>query len=190
MAEKGSIKRVTNNFNMVCHYGPDSIKVFQKWKEEQIENGVPMIFDRRNDIYCVGPTFDYEMYYNYLMYLNANRSDWHGNGYFDMGMVPYMMWPSFMSSRAESSEVLEQMRNIARQFGINLVQVPSISFLKTSYSMNGLDYWIFREDLFKLCKCLEQISPAYKFDINSPEEATLSKFVYPLAQIAKQHRRS
>lgn len=180
-----NIKRVTHNFKRLIDYDGDAIKDFQKWKEEAIQKGARVIWDRRNNIYCVNPTMDYEMYFNYLNYLNECYSEWTNYGYLDMGMVPYMMWPSFM----DSSPVLEQMRQVARQAGVNIHKVPSVSLLKQSYVSNGTDYWIFKEDLFKLAKFMEKASPVYSFGFSNPDEATLSKFIQPLASISAANRR-
>lgn len=180
----GSVKRVTHNFNRLMNFDGSAVQEFGKWRDEQIEKGARIAFDRRNHIYCVNPTMDYEMYYNYLNYLNESYNEWMNYGYFDMGMVPYMMWPSFM----ESSPALEQMRRVARQAAIDLVPVPSVSLLKPSYISNGVDYWIFREDLFKLSKFMESRSQSYNFGFNSPDEVSLSKFLKPLADISRAAR--
>jgi hypothetical protein len=153
---------------------------FNKWKSDMIDKGAKVIFDRRNNIYCVAPTMDYEMYYNYVMYLNSYHNEWVNTGYFDAGMVPYIMWPSFM----DASQVMEHMRKLTRTIGIDLVSVPSVSFLKSTYISNAQDYWIFRDDLYKLMMIMEKSSPDYRFNVSGPDDATLSKFLKPLADIS------
>lgn len=177
-------KRITANFNRLMTFSHDDIQEFNKWKNDMIEKGAKVIFDRRNNIYCVAPTMDYEMYYNYIMYLNSCHDEWVNTGYLDAGMVPYIMWPSFM----DASPVMEQMRNLTRQIGINLISVPSVSYLKPTYISNGQDYWIFREDLYNLMMVMQKASPEYRFDVKGPEDATLSKFLKPLADICVKAR--
>ena len=178
-------KRVTMNFKRYKVFGTEQDKEFNAWKEECKANNIPVVYDRRNNIYCVNPSMDYEMYYNYCVYLNESYSDWIHYGYFDMGMVPYLMWPSFM----DSSPVLEQMRKIVRTIGVDLVKVPAVSFLKTAYASNGQDYWIFREDLKALCEALNELDPQqYPYKFSSVNEVNLSAFLKPLAEISAQHR--
>lgn len=180
-----SDKRITNNFKRLMTFDGSQVKEFEKWKNEQKERGAEIKFDKRNNIYCVGPTMDFEMYYNYVMYLNESYNDWLSYGYFDMGMVPYLMWPSFM----DASPALEQMRKIARTVGVELIKVPSVSFLKHSYVSNGTDYWIFRDDLYTLCNFMNQADPAaYPYSLAGPDDACLSKFLEPLAQISRLQR--
>jgi hypothetical protein len=177
-------KRITANFKDVRVFDQDSLQEFNKWKNDMIAKGAKVIFDRRNNIYCIAPTMDYEMYYNYVMYLNAYHNEWVNVGYFDAGMVPYMMWPSFM----DASPVMEQMRKLTRTLGIDLISVPSVALLKPTYIANGQDYWIFREDLYNLMKVMEKSSPEYRFDVSRPEDATLSKFLKPLAELSVRAR--
>lgn len=175
-------KRVTINFMRHKLFKTEQDKEFAAWRDEMVKNGAQVIYDRRNGIYCVAPTMDYEMYYNYCVYLNENYNSWVNYGYFDMGMIPYLMWPSFM----DSSTVMEQMRKIVRAVGIDLIKVPSVSFLKNAYSASGVDYWIFREDLFQLCEALRQADASvYPYSFSSPDEVTLSGFLKPLAELSK-----
>lgn len=178
MSDMANVKRVTINFKNPRVYGMDD-NSFNDWKRQMTEQNATVIYDRRNNIYCVSPTMDYEMYYNYISYLNQVRGDWCRNGYLDAGMVPYIMWPSFM----DNSIVLEQMRNVVRALGIDIITVPAVTYLKQNYVSTGRDYWIFKDDLYKLMKSMEQTSPVYKFDCNSADDATLSKFLKPLADM-------
>lgn len=180
-----SDKRVTNNFQRLMTFTGDQVKEFEKWKNEQKELGYKVQFDKRNNIWCVGPTMDFEMYYNYVMYLNSCYNEWLSYGYFDMGMVPYLMWPSFM----DASPALEQMRNVARVVGVELIKVPSVSLLKNSYVSNGTDYWIFRDDLYQLCQYMSMVDSAtYSYNMSGPDDACLSKFLEPLAGISIKMR--
>lgn len=178
-------KRITNNFQRVRVFGAEQDKEFNVWKEEVKSKGIPVAYDKRNNIYCVAPTMDYEMYYNYCNYLNESYSEWLHYGFFDMGMVPYIMWPSFM----DQSTVLEDMRNVARTVGVDLIKVPAVSLLKPSYSSVGTDYWIFREDLMTLCNYLKQVdSSLYSYNVQNINQATLSEFLRPLAEISRNSR--
>ena len=182
---KNITRRTTNNFVMLRDYNGSEADAFKVWKDKMITDKIPVAYDRRNNIYCVAPSMDFEMYYNYLQYLNSCSKDWLSYGYLDMGMVPYLMWPSFL----EDSGVLEHMKAIAMLANVNLVPVPSVSFLKPSYVSNGTDYWIFREDLVKLARFMEEKSPVYKFPaITGPDTATLTNFIKPLADYAKSLR--
>ena len=175
-------KRVTNNFQRLMYDDGTFLKDWNRWRDEQEKKGHKFIYDRRNNIYCMDPTMDYEMYYNYLMYLNSSYTEWRTYGYLDMGMVPYMMWPSFM----DSSIVLEHMRGIARKIGITLIPVPGVSFLKDSYITNGTDYWVFREDLLKLARALEAARPNFvNFGFKSEADVCTSRFVEELSRISK-----
>lgn len=182
--KKEYTRRVTNNFKRLRNYDSSELQSFNSWKAEMINNNVPVVFDKRNNIYCVAPTMDFEMYYNYLQYLNESYNEWLSYGYFDMGMVPYIMWPSFIGN----ATVVDEMRNVAKMANVTLIDVPSVSVLKPSYTSYGTDYWIFREDLYKIAKYMESVSPIYKFGIAGPEDATLSKFIKPLADIAVKLR--
>lgn len=180
-------RRVTMNFKRFKVFGNEQDKEFAAWKEEAKKNNMNVAYDRRNNIYCVNPTMDYEMYYNYCNYLNESYMEWLHYGYFDMGMVPYLMWPSFM----DQSAVLEQMRSVTRTVGIELVKVPAVSFLKSAYASNGTDYWIFREDLLALCWALNEVDPVlYPYNFGSPEQVTLTGFLKPLMDISINSRRA
>lgn len=176
------VKRVTHNFKRLMNDDGTFLKDWSRWRDSKEKEGHKFVYDRRNDIYCMDPTMDYEMYYNYLMYLNSSYNEWRTYGYLDMGMVPYMMWPSFM----DSSTVLEYMRGVARKVGITLIQVPGVSFLKDSYVANGTDYWVFREDLLKLAMALEKAQPALvNFGFNNEADISTSKFVEELSRISR-----
>lgn len=177
-------RRITSNFVKLISFDHEDLKGFNKWKSEMIEKGVKVLYDRRNNVFCVAPTMDYEMYYNYITYLNSCRDEWVNTGYLDAGMVPYMMWPSFM----DASPVMEQMRTLTRTIGINLISVPSVSYLKPTYIANGQDYWIFKDDLFKLMQVMESASSEYNFGVTSPDDACLSKFLKPLAEMCSKAR--
>lgn len=177
-------RRITRNFNRLFTLTGEQLQEFNQWKNKMIAQGAEVAYDRRNNIYCVAPTMDFEMYYNYVTYINSCHNEWVNRGYFDCGMVPYMMWPSFM----DASPVVEQMRKLARSVGMDMISVPAVSFLKNTYVANGQDYWVFREELFGLMKVLEQSDSKYSFGVTRPEDATLSKFLKPLADITVNSR--
>lgn len=169
--EDKSKKRVTVNFESTDLVFPDA-KAFNAYREEHGKN---MHYDKRNGIWCINPTENFEMYLKYLNYLNANYKDWQNYGYFDLGMVPYIMWPSFM----ESTIAAELMKDIARKAGITLIQVQGTSFLKSSYMVNGADYWMFRDDMVTLARYIENV---FKVPVNitCPEDARLTEIVRAL----------
>ena len=176
ISTENSKHRITINFQNTSLSFPDP-KAFKAYREEHKND---MFYDKRNGIWCLQPTQNFEMYLNYLNYLNANYRDWQSAGYFDMGMIPYIMWPSFM----ESTIALDLMKQLAKQADVNLIQVYGTSFLKSSYAVNGADYWMFREDAVKLARFIE-----HKFGkpvaIQTPEDAKLTEIVKVLDMIDK-----
>lgn len=178
--EVTKLKRVTHNFVRHRDFHENEDKDFNSWKNEMRAKGIVVGYDHRNNIYCVNPTMDYAMYYNYLNYLNECSNQWIHSGYLDMGMVPYLMWPSFM----DSSSYLESMKRAAVQAGVDIIKVPSVSLLKPSYISNGTDYWIFKEDFYKLAKDMESKNSALQFGFASPDDVSTSAFVKELARFA------
>ncbi len=173
-------KRVTKNFVRYKVYTAENEAEFVAWRNDAKDQQLPVAFDRRNNIYCINPTMDFRMYYNYCNYLNECYSEWQHYGYFDMGMVPYLMWPSFMNSTV----ILEKMRSMTRAAGVDLIQVPAVAFLRPSYSSTGTDYWMTRENMVKLCQYLDQTNPQINnYNITSPEQASLTAFLKPLADL-------
>lgn len=111
-------------------------------------------FDQRTKMWCVNPTNDFIMYYNYCDYINRYHNDWNTYGYFDVGMVPYIMWPRFIQSEkseVKTRKIIDQFRDVAKALDVNLEPVKGVTFLG-SHSMFGIDYWVTREDMFKLYK--------------------------------------
>lgn len=176
------LKRVTINFERFRTFSEDDTKEFNKWRQEMQDKRIPVGYDHRNNIYCVQPTMDYEMYYNYLNYLNQESDKWLHSGYLDAGMVPYLMWPSFM----DSSSYLESMKRVASQAGIDIIKVPSVSLLKPSYVSNGTDYWVFREDLWKLAEIMEKKNPGLQFGFSKIEDVNISNYIKELIRFTRQ----
>lgn len=171
-------KRVTKNFYETLTAG-NSAKSWMDWKKRVRDEKITMVLDKRNNIYCVSPTYGYDMYYFYITYLNSCKKYWVNNGYLDMGMVPYIMWPSFM----EQSEAMEQMKSVAIKAGVDLIDVPSMSFLKSSYRQALKDSWIFREDLHKIMQMLNETYGFEMYSCKEPTDASLSMFLKPLAAV-------
>ena len=174
--DEKSKHRVTLNFKSTDLMFPDA-KAFREYREEHKND---MLYDKRNGIWCICPTQNFEMYLNYLNYLNGNYREWQSFGYFDMGMVPYIMWPSFM----ESTIALELMKQLAKQAGVTLIQVYGTSFLKPTYAVNGADYWMFREDMVTLARFIEN-KFGKSVNIHTPEDAKLTEIVKVLDMIDK-----
>lgn len=176
-------RKVTINFQRFKTFGPESDKEFKEYIEDSKSKGGIVAYDRRNNIYCVNPTMDIVMYYNYCNYLNECYAEWLHYGYFDMGLVPYLMWPSFM----DNSSILEHMRDFPRKVGIDLVKVPTVSFLKPAYQSVGVDYWIRREDLWLLAKSMEDGNPGvYNFEYKGNGDMTLSQFLKGLVNFQER----
>lgn len=183
------MKRITWNFDPATAQILDETE-FNRVRNEEMSKTFPsgskyfILYDKRNDVYCVNPTQDHLMYSNYLKYLSSQQSNWKSYGYFDAGMLPYIMWPSF--AKDERGPV--DMYNIASQLQIQLVSVPAVSLLKESYSsVIGKDYWIFREDFMNLVNAYEDATGCLGYKISNPEspECCLSKFVERVAEIEK-----
>lgn len=104
------------------------------------ENGRPYVFDRRNGIYCIEPTLDAKCYLNYLDYLNANYKDWRSFGYFDLGMIPLFIAPSFMQE-----SLMNELEVIVSAWKIPIYTMRACSFLGTSY-FGVKDSWVMRSD--------------------------------------------
>lgn len=169
MAAEGFVqKRMTCNFR-------SSDLVFandEEWAKYKEEHRSELKYDKRNDIYCLRPTLDFAMYLNYLNYLKANYKDWVNYGYFDMGMVPYIMWPSFM----QDTEAIELMKEFARRAGVTITQMRGTSLLKPTYPVNGGDYWIFREDMVNLARFIEKLINV-PINITCPDDAMLTSLI-------------
>lgn len=172
-------KRMTANFistDLMFYDEGD----WKKFKEEHKGN---LKHDRRNDIYCLNPTYDFSMYLNYLNYLKANYRDWINFGYFDIGMVPYIMWPSFM----QDTEAIELMKEFARRAGVTIVQMRGTSLLKSTYPVNGGDYWIFREDMVALSRFVEKLT-GVPIPITTPDNAILTTFIESMVTVERKLR--
>lgn len=183
--DKNISRRVTNNFKSVKNYTGSEAEQFKRWRTIMQEENAVVAYDRRNNIYCIAPTFDFEMYANYINYLNENYDQWLSYGYLDMGMVPYLMWPSFMNT---TPDAVEYFRDVASKAGANMISVPSVSFLKMSYASTGTDYWVFREDMIKIMEYLESVNPNIRYPDKSIENATLSNFLKPLVEFSRAVR--
>lgn len=167
------IRYVTFNFTPGKIFPAGSYDEFKKYVTDLKEAGHIVTYDSRNNIYCVDPSNDVVMYYNYIKYLNSRAREWKNFGYMDTGMVPYFMWPSF----SDSSEVMEDFRQITNKVGVSLHSSPTVSLLSESYNGFGRDYWIFREDLFKLAMAMQFSDSRIRFDNVNPDEASMEWFL-------------
>ena len=95
--------------------------------------------DRRNEIVCVNPTYDYLCLANYYDFLNSISDQWVTAGYLDLGLVPLFMNPSFMGS------LEDQVEEIRNAFGISIYSLRPCSFMKSGH-IGPNDIWVKRED--------------------------------------------
>lgn len=100
--------------------------------------------DRRNGIVCIGPTLDLECYYNYVVYLNANRKDWKNYGYLDLGMIPIAMAPVISNFH---NNIATTMLGFMRKMKVECYSMPAVSLLYETSVLKENDLWVFREDL-------------------------------------------
>lgn len=159
------------------------------------EKNQPCFYDRRNGVYCILPTFDWEMYYNYLMFLNTHHTEWKGQGYFDCGLIPFIMVPSFLSDieKAGVSDANELIHNRLLKFakrttGVSPISVSSVSLLLPKAI--GYDYWIFRDSLKPLINEVMKVYPDVPY-LGSLEESELrlSDFIRYLRDITYAYHR-
>lgn len=175
-----SLKFVTVNFktNTALALNKES---FMEWKRSMESTRVE--YDKRNNVYCANPTENFEMYYNYLQYINSQSNRWTGYGYFDMGLVPYIMMPSFM----KRTEIVEQLRSIAVVDNIDLVPINRNVSLLNKDTVGNQEYWIFRDDLLKLSKQIEErfkkTSTPIKYGWDNPDQVTMSGFVKKFMEV-------
>lgn len=153
------MKIVTINFEPVPE--KEASRVLKQYKED----GALIAFDKRNGITCINPTLDVKCYKNYINCLNMYYNNWLSYGYLDLGLVPVLIAPSFMSD-----ELNESVGTIAKAWPFSIYTMRPTSFLQTSYRGATKDVWIKKEDMAKL--------------INVPiEKASLSTFLKRLEQM-------
>lgn len=101
--------------------------------------------DLRNGIVCVNPTCDIECYINYLQYLNTKIQDWRSYGYLDLGMMPFVMGPSFLQLALRNYLTVK-----ASDLNITLYQMQPVSQLYSACKLPHSDIWVFREDAARI----------------------------------------
>ena len=169
------IIRLTINFDK-----DTAILIKNSEKHEKIEalakaNGIPadeviQCFDTRNNILCLNPTLNWTMYYNYLDYLNSVYREWLSYGYFDCGMLPYVMLPNIPTTRRTDS-IINMLNNWAKNAEVPTKVVPAVSFLKYSYKGSfGTDSWIFREDFIKVFNMIEEMTGYIGYTLDSIDD--------------------
>lgn len=131
------MKRVTLNFTRLRDMSDaEADELLNKCKE----SGRPYEYDRRNGIYCIEPTHDIYCYANYLDYLNSCYDEWQSYGYFDMGLIPLILAPSFMHELM-TAELIK----IVEAWNIPIYNMRAVSFLGGSY-IGAKDSWVKRSD--------------------------------------------
>ena len=120
------------------------------------------LIDLRNGIEVVNLIPNIESYINYLDYLMYIRDKWISVGYLDLGMIPLVMGPSFTHNEIKQS-ILPRIQ----KSGLDVHQMPSVSFM-FSKSINYMtDIWVFRDD-------------AAKFLNTTPDKVRTKDIIYKL----------
>lgn len=106
------------------------------------------LYDARLGITCHNPTFDAEMLLNYYDFINRNRDSWTSIGYLDMGMMPFIMFPTFM----QYDEFVGPYLKFLNAFDIHGYQMRPVSFFNPRYGKRSTfkDVWVFKEDVAKV----------------------------------------
>lgn len=131
------MKRVTVNFKDAGVTSDSAAEdLLRRCREEKREYR----YDRRNGIYCIAPTNDIVCYINYLDYLNSLYNEWKSYGYFDLGLIPLIMAPSFMQDT-----LMNDLGVIVRAWSIPIYTMNACSFLGGSY-FGTKDSWVKRTD--------------------------------------------
>ena len=131
------MKRVTLNFQALREMSDaEADDLLKRCKD----SGRPYEYDRRNGIYCIEPTRDIICYKNYLDYLNSCYNEWKSYGYFDMGMIPLIMAPSFMQDAMNSA-----LMAIVENWKIQVFSMRPVSLLGGTY-IGSKDAWVRRRD--------------------------------------------
>lgn len=143
---------VTKNFKRIV--GSNGQFIGESAIASAKENGVQVLRDVRNNIVCIAPTMDLVCYYNYLVLLNSEYSNWKNYGYLDAGLVPYLMAPSFMQ------EILvANMGPLIDGKKVDKYALKPVSFLCNGYVGGSKDIWIKKTDLAEIMGCpVEQAS--------------------------------
>lgn len=134
--------RLTVNFQEGTLAGmPDNEKeaLVKKYKEMPGR----LAYDYRNSIYCIDPSMDINCYYNYIQYLNRHYDEWKSFGYFDMGLVPLTMTPSFMGEGWWK----DSLEKFPALFKCPLHSLRATSVLNGTWVGGSKDLWIARKDL-------------------------------------------
>lgn len=134
------MKRITVNFKNVNAETDAEVEDLLKRCRD---NGRKYFYDKRNGIYCIEPTFDAICYVNYLDYLNAHYNEWVSYGYFDLGLIPLFMGPSFMQEA-----LMNEIGMIISAWNVPIKPMRACSFLGRSY-FGPNDSWIKRTDFEK-----------------------------------------
>lgn len=101
--------------------------------------------DGRNGIICVNPSVNIECYINYIDLLNGLTSQWKSAGYLDLGMMPFVMLPSFMPQQMKPALVA-----LASNIGLPCYDMPPVSVMFAACKMPEEDIWVLKSDVAKI----------------------------------------
>lgn len=124
----------TRNFILI----PDDTVI----SDEEMKNAR---VDRRNNILCLEPTFDWDCWINYINLLNSVRDKWVNTSYIDMGMVPLLMAPTFMNE-----SMVKPVYNIVNQCGIRVYPTNPIPLMVEKTRSQTKDLWAFKSDVARV----------------------------------------
>ena len=101
--------------------------------------------DLRNGIICKNPSLDFECYFNYLEFLNKKRDNWRSFGYFDIGMMPVVMAPSFMQE-----VYLDIYASILSKLNLKTYRMKPVTLIYEARKLPFEDVWVFRKEAAEL----------------------------------------
>lgn len=177
---KGRKRILTENFLEEVIIDATDYKAFNEWQAKMYKKGYEHIYyDRRNYIYCAGPTGNFTMMRNYFTLLNNLSSMWVNYDLFDQGYLPYVYWPSF---KVDDEGIIPNMVKLAARANIELLEVsPSSLFTKTRVA--GLkEYWIKRKDLMALMDYVESKVPGISFGPRDEDSVSMVNYVAAYAR--------
>lgn len=150
---KTGYRYLTRNFKDIQRVKASNDNDINAWKHQILKTSDDrVLFDRRNMVYCANPTFDYEMIYNYYMFLNNIYDDWVNIGRLDQQYLPYIYSPSF----DVSNNITKSLQGIALRAHVNIYsERKPTSFVHNGQLVALPEAWIKREDLVRLQEYLE-----------------------------------
>lgn len=170
--------RITNNF-VDLNLNIQTPAEYNNWKKKVLEEDDHNVvcIDKRTQIVCLNPTHDVDMLLNYSKYINDHYSEWKSFGYFDIGMVPFKLWPDFGQTE-KFIELQDMYMRIITYYNIDCYTFQSTSFFDPKPRSIVKDVWIYRDGMLNLMhKMKHEFTDNIDFKCDSIEDATLTNFL-------------